>query len=336
MSVFLFSTDVDAARSSLDERSVRSGAVVVLGLEAIKGHRPERRDLSYVDLRGLDDAAGRKAVQSIKRRCSGGAWGVVDPEGAVVDPAALFFAGASDYIGPATIRAGVDAGRYKAVLSFAASRRRGSEAEPKAADEDGPYSGSGCAQETVFGGWKTVRPGSSYPFCFLYATATAQANLKTSLGEAGYVAFRDRLRHIMQQGLAEADALLWMETDSSALYLVPPYTANASALTEFCLRTLLGAPLLGYERLCLPFPLDFTFAIHYGVTEFEPPGKTGTIVSEAVNFSYHLGVKRAETGRLTISADAAGLAIPRRFSDLFVPAGSFEGRAILQSRRFGA
>lgn len=335
MSVYLFSSDAEAARRFADERSSRNGAVVVLGLEAIKGHRPDRRDLSYVDLRGLDEAAGRKAVQAIKRRCPGSAWGVVDPDGAVADPAALFFAGASDYIGPAVIGAGVDAARFKAALAFGRRREPAADAGAEAASFVEGASSDGD-REGGFGGWKAVRPGSSYPFCFLYATASSPANLKTSLGEAGYVAFRDRLRHIMQQGLAEADALLWMETDSSALYLAPPYAANASALTEFCLRTLLGAPLIGYERLCLPFQLDFTFAVHYGVTEFAPPGKTGTIVSEAVNYSYHLGVKRAEPGRLTISADAAGLAVPGRFSDLFAPAGSFEGKSILHSRRFWA
>jgi len=333
MSVYLFSMDASPALSFADDRSAK--AVAVLGLEALKSHRPERRDLSYIDLRGLDVEAGRKAVQTLRRRCSGSSWGVFDPEGTVADPAALFFAGASDYIGPAVIRAGVDAARFKAAL--ASTRRRDSTAEGEA--EAGSLAAAGCADgapEGGFGGWKAIRPGSSYPFCFVYATASSQANLKTSLGEAGYVAFRDRLRHIMQQGLAEADALLWMETDSSALYLVPPYAANASAAIEFCLRTLLGAPLIGYERLCLPFPLDFTFAIHSGTTEFEPPGKTGNIVSEAVNFSYHLGVKRAEPGRVTISADAAGLAVPGRFSDLFVPAGSFEGRSIFHSRRFWA
>ena len=45
MSVYLFSSDAEAARRFADERSSRNGAVVVLGLEAIKGHRPDRRDL---------------------------------------------------------------------------------------------------------------------------------------------------------------------------------------------------------------------------------------------------------------------------------------------------
>jgi len=274
-------------------------------------------------------------MATARRRCGAEAWGVVDPKGTVEDPAAAFFAGASDYVGPAAYRAGIGKARVKAALAFAGSRG----GVPSAADAQPSQSSLGAcpasAPQGEFDGWKAVRAGAVHPFCFLYVAASAQTNLKTRLGEAGYVAFRDRLRHQVQQGLAEADSLLWIETESSALYLVPPYAKNAAVATESCLRMLLGSPLLGYERLGLPFPIELTFAMHYGSAEFQPPGKTGTIVSDAVNFSYHLGVKRAEPGRLTISGEIAGLAVPRPLTDLFVPAGTFEGRPILHSRRFG-
>jgi len=332
MSIFLFTAGSD----TLPEGITRSAAAMErIDPMLIRTHRPQPGDLSYLDVSGFDEEARRKAIAVLRRRCGEEAWGIVDPRGAIEDPAAVFFLGASDYVGPAACLTGVDKARIRAVMAFAGARRLPATAGRGLAAANGPAACSGEIARPVFNGWKSIQPGTVYPFLFLYVSVSAQMNLKTRLGEAGYIAFRDRLRFIIQQALTESDPLLWMETDASALYLVPPCEHNVGSATETCFRMLLGAPLIGYERLCLPFPITFTFAMHYGTTEYAPPGKTGTIVSDAVNFSYHLGAKRAEPGRLTISGEAAALFSTRGFQDLFVTAGSYEGRDIVHSRRFG-
>jgi hypothetical protein len=330
MSVFVFSLDHAIAPGAILKAAV---AARVVKLELLKLHKPQPGDVTYVDLTGLDEDARKKALTTIRRRCAGEAWGVIDPDGTIADPAMVFFSGATDYLGPAACQVGIDKARLRAVLAFNNAHRS------PLVDGDGiiQNSNSSCdeIQQAPFCGWKSIQPGTVYPFFFLYVSVSAQLNLKTRLGEAGYINFRDRLRNLCQQTFAEAEPLLWMETDASALYLIPPQVANVGVVTEACLRMLLGAPLLGYERLYLPFPITFSFALHSGSTEFAPPGKTGTIVSDAVNYIYHLGSKHAGPGRLTVSEEAARLAITHRFEDLFTPAGSFEGRAILHSRRFG-
>lgn len=331
MSVFVFSHDHAIAPGAILKAAA---AVSVVNLELLKNHKPHPGDVTYVDYTGLDEEARRKALSLIKRRCSGEAWGIIDPEGTLDDPALLFFSGASDYLGPAACRIGIDKARLRAVLAFADEHRRPAMADNGLAAQT---SNSSCDKAPLapFCGWKAISPGTVYPFFFLYVSVSAQVNLKTRLGEAGYINFRDRLRAHCQQAFSEADPLLWMETDASALYLVPPQAANVGVATEACLRMLLGAPLLGYERFYLPFPISFSFALHHGSTEFAAPGKTGTIVSDAVNFIYHLGSKHAEPGRLTVSDEACRLAINHRFEDLFIPAGTFEGRSLVHSRRFG-
>jgi hypothetical protein len=314
--------------------------VKLIPLAELKHLKPLPGDTIYMDVRGLDDGARKKAMALLKKRCAGVAWGIIDAEGSIQDPSWLFFAGASDYLGRGVPISEITKARIKAVQEYfsgrggtcAAARFDTSLAVP-------PVSSAiaGCASPKLeFPGWKAVRTGAIYPFYFLYISVSAQMNLKTRLGEAGYAAFRDRLRVQIQLNLAEAEPLLWMETDSSSLYLIPSKAANFRALVIACLRMLLWAPLIGYEKFGFPFPITFSFALHHGQTEFAPPGKTGTIVSDAVNFIYHLGVKRAEPGRLTISVDTSESAIPGTMSDLFSSTGSFEGRNLVQSRRFGS
>ena len=320
-------------------------------LSELKHLKPAPEDITYLDIAGLDVGGRKKAIKALNKLCSASAWGIIDREGAIDDPAQLFFAGASDYLGKGVPVSQISRARMKAIQSYASGRTlagsspglaasanagSGADANPGKSSLNISTGIAPADRNVEFPGWKAVRAGVVYPFFFLYVSVSAQMNLKTRLGETGYVSFRDRLRIKVQQTLAEADPLLWMETDSTSLYLIPSRLLNARATVVACLRMLLWAPLIGYEKFGLPFPITFTFAMHHGRTEFAAPGKTGTIVSDAVNFIYHLGTKRAEPGCLTVSADVSRGIIPDTMLDLFVDGGTFEGRALVQSRRFGS
>jgi len=154
------------------------------------------------------------------------------------------------------------------------------------------------------------------------------------IGESAFSTVKNRLRDTLQQNLAGADALPWMETEGNSLFLIPPKSANCKAAIEAALKMILSSRLICIEKLALSIPLEFTFALHYGQTTFQTPGKTGAVISETVNYIFHLGSKKAETGRLTLSGDVPDEAIPEGLSGVFNPAGMFEGIPIRQSRRF--
>jgi hypothetical protein len=291
-------------------------------LSAIKGCQPERGDLSYLDVTGQEAAEQRRRVALLKGRSGKAAWGILDPKGCCPDPAALFHLGASDYLGPQACKKGLTKARIKAALAFNGDDPEASGLDPRARVDEYP-----------FAGWSNLKRGSPLPFYFLYFGIEGAAGLKRELGETGYASFRDRLRAHLQQSLTEANALLWIESETSGLFLLPPSRRAAQAAVDACLRSLLGAPIIGYEKLGMSIPISLFYALHFGSSAFEEPGKTGTIVSEDVNFIFHLGAKRAEANRITLSAAAEG-AIPEKLSDLFESSGTFEGRGLKRSRAF--
>ena len=79
--------------------------------------------------------------------------------------------------------------------------------------------------------------------------------------------------------------------------------------------------------------MNFRFAFHSGRTMWRKPGATGSVVSEDVNFVFHLGMKVAGDGYILASADAQKV-IPVYLRDLFTGAGDFEGRSLIASRKF--
>ena len=185
-----------------------------------------------------------------------------------------------------------------------------------------------------FEGWKSVRSGSTSYFLFLFITLSGKTNLPSMMGAAAFNALKKRLRDTGQQFLRDADALLWMETEESCIFLIPPRAVNSKAAVEAILKMIINSRLIALEKFHLPFPVEFTFALHYGKTIFQEPGKTGSIISEPVNYIFHLGGKKAETGRLTVSGDVPDDAIPEGFDDLFDSAGEYEGIPLRHSKRF--
>jgi hypothetical protein len=329
--IFLFSAKKTAAFKT-DKKT--TALIQVLPAAALGRHSPEAGDLSYLDISGLSPADVKKGLARLKKRCACSSWGIFDPKGEAPDPAEFFFAGAADYMGPKTVKGGISAKRFAAALAWRDPQKSaaGTAGEPA----EGPGQKSRKLPGGKFEGWNSIRAGATASFFFLFVSisGSGKTNLRSRLGETSFISVKNRLRDVLRQNLQDSQALLWMETESTCLFLIPPRAANGKAAVEASLKMIAGGPLIGIENLELSIPVDFTFALHYGKTVFRAPGKTGTIVSDAVNYIFHLGAKHAEPGRLTISAEISDEAVPEGLTGLFTGAGIFEGVPIRHSRRF--
>lgn len=315
----------------------KSSGLEVLPPAALAKHTPRPGDISYLDISGYGGAGEiKKAAALLKRRSNGAAWGILDPKGECTDPAQFFFDGAADYLGPKLIKAGIDKKRFKAVPAW--REVPAAEKSPEAAPSPDLKGTKKPARLPggKFAGWHSLRAGTTAPFFFLYVSLSGvgETNLRSRLGEGGYKLLRDRLRIFLQQAFHDTQALLWMESETNCLFLIPPLAEYVQAAIAASLKILMSTSMVMAENLGLTIPAGFTFALHYGKTPYRAPGKTGTVVSDAVNFIFHLGAKCAETGRLTLSDELPGEALPLRMADIFIPAGSYEGRELRHSRYF--
>jgi hypothetical protein len=331
MNVFIFSS----GKANLLGGLKKDGASLqILPRDALTKHRPGPEDLSFLDISGLGPAELKKALGRLKKACAPSAFGIIDPKGEAPDPAVFFFEGASDYLGPKIIKAGPGKKRLAAALTWRAALAGGSAAETAGTPAAGPKPGNRKLPGGKFEGWKSIRSGAAAPFFFLFVSLSGQANLRTRLDETAGGAVRNRFRETLLQNLQDSQALLWMEAESSSLFLIPPRAVYGKAVVEASLKILANSRLIAIEKLGLSIPVDITVALHYGKTVFRAPGATGTLVSDAVNYIFHLGAKHAEPGRLTISAEVSDEAIPEGLKDMFLDAGTFEGLPIRRSRRF--
>jgi len=308
---------------------------------ALSKHTPEDGDISYIDITGLTGADINKAMAQLKKCCKETPWGIIDPKGSVNDPAALFFEGASDYLGPSLLKAskGIDPKRLKNALSW---RNELAGVGGGSAKGDGKTARGGVLPKTgiklpagnIFSGWKNMETGKTMPFYLLYCCLRGKTALDARLGEKLFAQVHQRFLSCLYSNFQEGEGLIWMDSGKDCLFLLPPKATSAEAAVKACIKMLISTPLITMETLTLKIPVNILFALHYGSLSYSPPGRTGTVVSDAVNFIFHLGAKKAEPGRFTLSSDLPDGTVPPALEDLFVSAGEYEGRNIWHTKRF--
>lgn len=316
-----------------------------LDLDALSEHKPEDGSVSYMDVSGFSEPELKKALTLIKNKCTDSGWGIIDPKNSVKDVAVLFFEGACDYLGASFFKnsMSVDSKRVKEALSW---RKTSADFKPAASDENGKSgaekpdktllfkSGIKLPSESTFPGWNKMQSGKEMPFYLLYCSIHENDQLNTRLDAKTLANVHKRFLSCMDDNFSEGDGLLWINSGKDCLFLVPPRIKNIETAIKKCITVIISTPLIVLESLAVSFPLNFVFALHYGSINYKPPGKTGTVVSDAINFIFHLGTKRAQPGRLTISGELPDKTIPQSLYDCFVPAGEFEERKIWHTKQF--
>jgi hypothetical protein len=266
-------------------------------------------DFSLGQDRILDLASKLDEVESC-------AWGVIDRSGESPDPAGYFFAGAADYIGAQLFKSGLESGRLDEAFAYSGLAEDGT-------DE---------AETPAFPGWTELEEGANVPVRFCYAAIGNQKENLERIGEKRLGKLREDFAVFLESWSKECGGIVWIRETAGCLLLFPPKDEGMNPILA-SFRLLLDRALIGYEVFKLEVPLSFRFAFHEGRTMWRKPGATGKIVAEDVNFAFHLGTKAAGDGYILASADAER-AIPSCLRDLFSPAGDFEGRSLVASRRF--
>jgi len=312
-------------------------------IASLSKHSPADTDVTYFDISGLSAAEIKKTLTQLKKSCGDAPWGIIDPKGSVKDTAALFFEGAGDYLGPALIKeAGVDSKRLKEVLAW--RRNQAGALGAKKADSSSAEGGAKAAgfiksgvklpSASAFPGWKKMEVGKSMPFYLLYCSLQGKVPLDSRLDEKTVAQIHKKFLSYLDDNLRESDGLLWMNSGKDCLFLIPPRAKCAEEAIKTCIGMVVSAPLIVLETLGISIQASIVFALHYGTISYKQPGKTGTVVSDAVNFIFHLGAKKADPGRLTLSGELPETTVPKNLQDLFLHDGEYEGRKIWHTKKF--
>jgi hypothetical protein len=266
--------------------------------------------LVYIDVRGMAQREIARLTTTIEAAPSI-LFGVIDPTGAVADIAALFHAGAVDYIGKKIAGAGPTPKRVAAALEYAGDS--GGE------DEEGtPATGENL--------WADIIPGKEHKFAFLYVEVDDSEEMKKRFEPGNLATAMETFRAFIEKISAPHGGRLWMWTRFGGLVLFP--LGGESCPAALCgMRILLSRIFYDVEDSLLPGRISFRMALSHGATTYHE-SETGKIVSDAINSIYHLGNRFTPSGQFFLTAEACAAA-PQALRAFCQPAGTFEGRRIM-------
>lgn len=281
-----------------------------------KGEASPEDTVIYADLGGLAQPAVKKnltILSSLNR-----VFGILDAKGTFDDPVFFFHAGASDYIGKALFKSGIDPARIKRVYDFGKKSLQVQEAPPAAAVKfASPVSGTD---------WKKIAQGKEYTFCFMHIELDDQKEIKKRFPGAALEDFTKKFHNFVAESVSDINGKVWMWADLGGLVLVPFDGETCPAIFKG-FNMMLNRRIMSFENFDYDLLLSYRISIHIGSTVYQTRGDTGKIVSDSVNSIHHLKQNFAGAGKMYLTEDAYRF-IPKGFENYFVKAGSYEGREI--------
>ena len=116
---------------------------------------------------------------------------------------------------------------------------------------------------------------------------------------------------------------IWMWMNHGGLVLFPFNGENCTFL-EACLRLVLNRRIISIEEYGYNTLITYKMAVHIGNTIYKTRGETGEIISDSINFLFHIGKKYAEKERFYVTESVKPF-MPQGLAELFKQNGDFEG-----------
>jgi len=281
----------------------------------------ELAPLVYVDVGGLSGPERARVLALVSasprvRFC------ILDPADEVSDVAAVFHAGAVDYLGKAAVGAKPTPKRRAAVQAFARAVGK--------APQEGPAAPGADLQAAQSDGWADIAGGTEHTFAFLFVEVDAAEEMKKRYEQENLAAAMSTFREFIEKTAGPFGGRSWMWSRFGGLVLFPLH--HPAPFAPLCaLRILLSSIFYDCEQSILPGRLSFRMALSVGRTVYRE-GDTGRIISDAVNSIFHLGRRFTRPAQFMLTSDAYEL-VPQQLRDFFLPAGSYEGRRIYRMLR---
>jgi hypothetical protein len=268
----------------------------------------------YLDAAGTDTRTLKRRINKL-RDTRPYRFGIIDTANAIEDIADLFHSAAADYVGKALAREGITTARLRRIVEY----QPVSLEQTSIATEDA----SPDMNLVPSMGWDQVRDGSEYTFLMLYAGLDGAKELRRKSSEAFLSGLRKTFTALLERSFSEFDAKVWMWLEDEGLLLMPYDGGRIDAIVQ-AIRLVINRMIYNMEEFAQFGEQSWRLALHLGNTAYRAAGSTGGIVSESVNFVFHLGGQFAERGALVVTKPVADRT-PPRVRPLLNHRGSFEG-----------
>jgi len=286
-----------------------------------KNTRQDPETFRYLDVSGMDPGDIEEWIGTVSK--IGCPWGIIDPDGTIEDVAELFHRGACDYL-PLKSAKKLKVGRMQQAFSFHSTRRMSKMAEKRPVSKD-----AGCVSapaEEYSLTWSNVKSGKKYSFCIMYAELLPSQEVRGKSGAKYQEEIQSAFHNLISREAGLYNGKVWVWNDWGGLVLFP-FDGQKYDTILMAMRLLLNRVPISIDAGPFNSIFDFRLALHIGATKYKDRGQTGTIVSDDINFIFHLGKNKLESGYLYLT-DSFFPLLTDELKKLFKEQGLYEGHRI--------
>jgi hypothetical protein len=280
----------------------------------------------YIDISTAEEGGWRQQLKSLQRSHPNIRLGILDPDGNIADVAELFHQGIADYLNKQALRSGIGTKRIKNIFAFKPNLEDGKSGTGSDKYRGGEAPAVPPGWKTVDCGWKGIQSGVEYTFSIIYVRLDMMEDWRKKAGEGHINAVQKIFHDHVENVFAHAGGRIWMWMNDAGLVLVPFDGKSCPSLLP-AVRLILNRDLTSIELYKYNSPITYTIALHIGNTFYKARGKTGDIISDTVNFIFHLAKHYTKPGNLYLT-DTVYPFIPGGIEDLFVQGEPFEGTGL--------
>ncbi len=316
-----------------------SGATGTSGNAQTNSPQEAPVDLVYLDVSGMPAAQRTKSLRRLLS-IDHTAVGILDPQDDLADPAAWIREGAADYVGARASELKIKVRRFEEVLEW-----RSLKSEPAVKQVNGVAAPSSHVQPHPDfptpgpplpnlipspSQWSRIRIGAEYSFVMMYVGLDLGLGVSSDSRVAMLQSSLKDFRAALQDEIAPFHGKLWFWKDTAGLVLFPFDGESGDAIVA-AMRIVLIRLFWQAEGRTNYVTKHFRLAIDVGNTVYTDGAQRETLVSDMVNYMFHLGGKHAEDGQCVISEEMLSRC-PEGLRPYFVPCGDFGGKKIWRMR----
>lgn len=292
--------------------------ILVAPQEIEKSIRQKREaDIIYLDTAAFSETKISTIINNA-RTTAGLLIGIIDSRGAIKDPALLFLHGPSDYIGTALAKIPQSASRFEKIIGLLSRQKN-----PEQTAGKSPRPSGLTTTMAVATGWDAVKPGQEHLFTMMHVELDGQKGFSQRLDRGAIGSLVDHFQKAVAAAVTNEHGRVWIWKDFGGIVLFPAGRKPDDVVAS-CLRLMLSRRSLSIDMREHKVLLSYRIVLLNGSTIYHERGKTGRIISDAVNSLSHIGIKFAAPGNFYIT-DELAKKLKSDFRECFTPAGEFEG-----------
>lgn len=306
-------------------------------------------DLLYLDVSGMPAAQRTRSLRRLLAM-NGTAVGILDPQHELSDPAAWIREGAVDYLGAAVSELKIKPRRFEEVLEWRGTKSK-HQVEPVSSGASSPPTAATRTAATSHiqihpefpremiplpkliptpPQWSRIRAGTEHSFAMMYVGLDLGRSVSSDSRAGMLQSSLKDFQAALKEEIAPFHGKLWFWKDTAGLVLFP-FDGESGDAVLAAMRIVLSRLFWQAEGRTNYVTKHFRLALDLGNTVYSDGAQRETLVSDMVNYMFHLGGKHAQDGQLVLSEEMLSRC-PEGLRAYFVPCGRFGGKKIWRMR----